>query len=309
MAQTARTPAALLSSGFILFYYSETMFWARPARAPILDLTLTWLAYSVLAGVLLSALATFRVRSLAALFLSGALYGWLSEGVLAGTLYESLPIQISWTGLAWHDLLGVCLGWYGLSRALTHSTKRALLLAAGLGVFWGAWAVTWWQPQESGFVTPLPVFALHVFTQGGFLTLAFAVFPRVFLPVAFLSRWGRAVLIAIVVAWFALVIVPQQPLALLIAPPLFALTLFALSRTRVQKGTSSDILSLLSQPLPWSRYLAILVMPGCAVLTYALFVLGGQSVSTNQVIFWVLTPLGFALYAISLWMVFRTTKQ
>lgn len=309
MAQTARTPAALLSSGFILFFYSETMFWARPARAPILDLTLTWLAYSVLAGVLLSALATFRVRSLAALFLSGALYGWLSEGVLAGTLYESLPIQISWTGLAWHDLLGVCLGWYGLSRALTHSTKRALLLAAGLGVFWGAWAVMWWQPQEGGFVTPLPVFALHVFTQGGFLTLAFAVFPRVFLPVAFLSRWGRAVLIAIVLAWFALVIVPQQPLALWIAPPLFMLTIFALARTREQESRPSKTMMLLGQKLPWSRYLAILAMPGCATLTYAVFVLGGRPVPINLAVFWILTPLGFVFYAISLKMVFKTAKQ
>ena len=141
-----------MCAGWVLFFFSETLFCGRPGRTPPTESLLSWLAYSVLAGAFLSVLTGFRARSLPALVLCGALYGWLSEGVLAGTLYRASPVHDTWTGLARHDLLSVCAGLFGLGAALRHSLGRTVLVAALLGLFWGVWATTWWQPGEGAVV-------------------------------------------------------------------------------------------------------------------------------------------------------------
>jgi hypothetical protein len=271
----------------------------------LLDLVITWVAYSVLAGVFLTALSRFQVRTLSALFLCAALYGWLVEGVLAGTLYDAFPLQISWTGLAWHALLSACAGWYGLGAALRNSTRRTALVAAGLGGFWGAWAITWWQPEEGGIVTPLPAFASHAFLQGGMLAAAFALAPRLVQPHSYTARWGTITLITVLAAWFLLVTLPHHPFSLMIATVLFTLTVLTLHRSRTQPGASSTVLADYLQPPPWKRYAALLVLPTCAVLVYALFLQGGQPVATHIVAFWIMMPLGFVAYGASLYKVWK----
>lgn len=308
LGATVRSWAAALTLGLILFFFSETVFWGRPDRAPLSDLLITWCAYSVLAAALLYALTLFMVRSAPALVLCGALYGWLVEGVLAGTLYDAFPLQVSWTGLAWHDLLSVCSGWYGLSWALRRGTRHTALVAAGLGVFWGTWAVMWWQPAEGGVVTPLPAFAAHAMMQGSLVLLAFVLLPRLLRPTSFTSAWGRRLLGVLLAFWFAVVILPQRPLALLIAPPLFMLTVRALRRSRTRPDTGTNVVALMHQPVSWARAGLLLLMPGCAVVIYALFLWGGYLVPTNIVIFWVLTPLGFLAYLSSLWAVWRAER-
>lgn len=90
-----------LSTGSILLFFSEHLFWARARPGDSLgNWVQTWLAYSLLAFVFLAAVRHFRIRSLESLFLGGALVGWLGEGVLVQTLYDHFPLQISWTGLA-----------------------------------------------------------------------------------------------------------------------------------------------------------------------------------------------------------------
>ena len=310
-----RALSAALTLGFILFFYSETLFWARPGRASAPELTATWLAYSVLAGALLCALATFHVRDWAALLLCGALYGWLSEGVLAVTLYDAFPVQLSWTGLAWHDIISVCAGWYGLSASLRHSTRRALGVASALGAFWGAWAVTWWQPQEGGIITPLSAFAAHAFTQGTLLMLAYALLPQLIERKSFTNRWGQLALLTVLVAWFVFITLPQRPQALWVAATLFALTIAALVHARGRdRGTpresSPTLLEITAQPSPsWSRCAAVLALPTSAVIVYSLYWLGVLTAAINQIVFWVLTPLGFIAYAFSLWAAFKSRRQ
>jgi len=172
-----QTLVALLSGGFILFFFSETLFWGRPGRASPAELSLTWLAYTVLAAALLWALETYRARGGAAFFLGAALYGWLAEGVLAGTLYTGLPLSLSWTGLAWHALLSVGLGWSGLSRALRSGAWATLGAATLWGVFWALWATVWWtgmvwsgfRPSDDaytyGYLIPANMFAVVVLGQ------------------------------------------------------------------------------------------------------------------------------------------------
>lgn len=73
------------------------------------------------------------------MFLVGAFFGWLVEGVFAMTLFGAegilFPFTISWTGLAWHAIISVVLGWYVLQQALTHSFKRTAWVSGMLGIF------------------------------------------------------------------------------------------------------------------------------------------------------------------------------
>ena len=177
----------------------------------------------------------------------------------------------------------------------------------------------WWQPQEGGVVTPLPAFAAHAFGQGALLSLAFWVSSRWLKAQMIVSHRGRGLLLAVLVAWFCIVTVPPRPHALLIAPPVFALTLFSLRRERQNQQQHENaentpnharpnVMATLCQPLSWQRCAMVLVMPLSAVATYGLFLWNGRPVPTNMFAFWALTPLGFVLYAFSLYTVWSSAK-
>src|SRR5208337_596700 len=80
------------------------------------DFLITWIAYCLLGWIFLDLVRRFRVASFTALFLCGAVFGWVDEGVVVDTLYGNptnpFPLSISFTGLAWHAMLSVCVGWY-----------------------------------------------------------------------------------------------------------------------------------------------------------------------------------------------------
>ncbi|GAB4457744.1 MAG: hypothetical protein OHK0029_18040 [Armatimonadaceae bacterium] len=304
---TLRSILTTLTVGFILFFYSETLFWGRPGRAPLEELVVTWLVYSVMTYLFLCVVRGFQVQGFASLFLAGALFGWLGEGVLAQTMYDMLPINLSWTGLAWHALISVSVGWYRLTIALQQGKVPAILTAAGIGAFWGVWAVMWWQPSEGGNITPLPAFAVHAFTQGVLLMLAYALFPRLVLPEMFTSRWGQGISVTLALLWFVFVAIPQNPLAIGIAPPLFALTLFALYRSRATQQSPGLLTTL--KPVPLFHYLTVLIMPLCAVGVYSLFLSTNRTYPTNQWVYFLIMPLGFIAYSLSLYLSFKGTTK
>ncbi len=55
-----------LCAGYILFYYSELVFWAdyNPVEMTLPDLLFTYLIYSIVTYALFSVIATFKVRSI-----------------------------------------------------------------------------------------------------------------------------------------------------------------------------------------------------------------------------------------------------
>ena len=73
-----------------------------------------------------------RCTAAAGVILVGALYGWLVEGVVAATVYGPLPVSLVWTGVAWHGLLTVGVGWWILlPRAVRRGgTARGRLVRA-----------------------------------------------------------------------------------------------------------------------------------------------------------------------------------
>ena len=117
-----RKAAVILANGYILFFFSERVFWSfwRPADN-LRDFVITWLAYCLMGWMFLDLVRHFRVASFPPLFLCGAVFGWVGEGVVVDTMYgdptNPFPLSVSWTGLAWHALLtwasaGICLGRY-----------------------------------------------------------------------------------------------------------------------------------------------------------------------------------------------------
>jgi len=229
----------------------------------------------------------------------------LAEGVLAGTLYTGLPLSLSWTGLAWHALLSVSLGWSGLSRALRSSAEATLGAATLWGVFWALWATVWWQPAEGGQVTTLPAFAAHAWTQGGLLALALLCFSRT-APHSFWTRpWRSRVLLIVLLTWFALVTVPQHPLALLLAPVLLGGTLYSLRRNAQtpQLQGESVLSGLTARGVPLTRYALLLALPAAASLSYAALLWLNWTLPVQGSLYALLTPLGLAVYGVSLWRV------
>src|SRR5262245_14142196 len=197
----------VLATGYILFFYSERVFWSflRPGDK-LIDFALGWLVYSLLAWVFLLLVRQCRIASFSALFLAGAVYGWLDEGVVVDTLYGSadgpFPASISFTGLAWHALISVGIGWYWQGKALTAAkSPRVAIFSVAVGLGWGLWAA-WWPAELEKGSTSLAAFAAHTVVCSLFLVLAWLVlgFARAdwFRP----GKWEMAALLGAVALFF-----------------------------------------------------------------------------------------------------------
>jgi hypothetical protein len=91
----------------------------------------------------------------------------VGERVVVDTLYgdptNPFPLSISFTGLAWHDLLSVGVDCHEIGKALTEGKPtKTIFVSLTLGIAWGLWAV-WWQtnPETSvmrGDLGPYPLF-------------------------------------------------------------------------------------------------------------------------------------------------------
>ena len=277
---------------------SEMLFWARPLDALTWPgIVLTTLVYSWLVYLFLASIAYFRISSFPALFLAGAFYGWLDEGVLVQTVYAPLPLSIAWTGLAWHALLVICVLWYGLQKRLLDGPPWRLVrwcLAIGFG--FGLWAVTWWT--ESGLVpTPIATFATYSFATisffGGAAWLASRVAPRPFTP----SRLEIIILAGGMVLYFAVITVPRAPVAIIILPLLLAPIFVALRRNR-HTAMHPDTLALMAAagPIPVYRLPILWLIPLTATLIYASLSVAHLIVPTSIILYLITVPLGFGLF-------------
>lgn len=270
---------ALLSAA-VLIVFSEKMFWYVTGYS-FLDLLL---GYFFPAFILLWVIDAFRVRRLAPLFLAGAVFGFLAEGMLVGTIYEGGPLNwfsVSYTPLAWHAPLSVVFGWYALRRWLVAGRARAMALGcAAVGLFWGLWAMAWWLPENAADPVllaqgarlgqwPVGEFALHAFTFTAVLAVALWLLGRggwsSFRP----SKVEVGVVVAGLLVFFVagvLLAVPWAPLKLL---PLLGVTLLALYVNK-RKEPPGSLLADVAGPVRLARLPLLLVMPAVAVAVYAM---------------------------------------
>ena len=149
--------------GALSVWGSENLFWMMPPPGLTpLDFGLTLIAYSVAAGVALSAVIWSGIGGISAAFLGGAVMGLMSEGVIVGTIYEGFPLQLVWTPLAWHGVMtgGVVLG---LGRAVWPVWRMVgLWVLVGLA---GAYWAQYWVAERVGVPEP-GEFALYILGLG-----------------------------------------------------------------------------------------------------------------------------------------------
>jgi hypothetical protein len=299
-----RRAAASLSAGYILMFYSERVFAARfsPENTP-LDLLLTWLVYSLLAFLFLAALEVSRARRWTIIFLCGAVFGWMDEGALAHTMFQTFPLYLSWTGLAWHALISVLIGWYLMRRAILEwPLWRGLLLAAGIGFAWGFWAL-WWPEDIGALISPAD-FLRHAGLTGLGLVAAHAAYETT-QPVAFRPTPGEWIVVgAFFLLWFAFVTVPTVPVSLLILPPLMAVTVYALLRAG-RSARHETLFQALRGRFPLNGVLVIAAVPLTASLTY----LAGHALvgylPANVIVLVITLPLGFIFYGLGMFEALR----
>ncbi len=343
MTFSARIAYTFLTA-YILTFYSEWMFWTGrpPSESFYLEAIPTWIAYSFIIFFFITTVSYFRARSFWAIFLCGALYGWLLEGVLVQTMYDALPIQISFTGLSWHALISVMFGWWWLPRRLRES--RAIIPCLLFGVALGLWSIGWWLEPDVAVAAPesvtfynlffgIPLVPAYIFWSrlssqivtpshvrssfsspsllaerglGGEVALnesASKNSPEVrgksFRP----SRLELIIATLLLALYFAFVTVPTQPLALIVLPPLLALILWSLRRNRQREPEISPE----TTPITLKQALPLLLIPIMASLVYAGALTIGLTLPSLQILFVISMPLGFLLFAVSVYKTARSS--
>ena len=288
-----------LTTGFTFVFFSEILFWG--ARS-LTDFLATWLLYTLIAYLALALIAHFQVNTLWSLFLVGALYGWLTEGVVVATLYEELPISIVNTALSWHGLITVLVGWCAVRRALLASTpRRSMLLGAGIGLFWGAWIPFWAFLQEPG-IPPATLARLALWVALGVPALALSYWlqnrltPSSFAP----HRLEFGLLAGLFALQFLAGIAPTHPVALLVMPLLLLLAIWGLRRHRRQASTRPDFLVQLAGPIPLDNLLGLLLMAPAAMLGFLLVQFLPLTPFFHYAVYLTTTLAGAALFALSL---------
>ena len=292
-----------LATGAVFVVFSEAMFWPSPAKLANPGAIGAWIAYSLLAWVFLALRNRFRARSVWAIFLCGAAVGWLAEGVIVRTVYEQLPLSLSWTGLAWHALITVVGGWWLLGGAVVGGdTARTARFATVIGLCWGVWVIFWWV--EDGKATPVATFALSALGAGVALAAGLAGTAALggapFTP----SRgesWAVGGLVGIA---YALTVV-TTPLALLLVP-LLAVVYLALRANR--KREDGEPCAAPAKPrLRPATLAALLPLPVAAIAVYGAADLLGLRLPTNWVVYLVTTPTGAAMFVLAATKLLRRT--
>jgi hypothetical protein len=297
MSFRARIAYTLLTA-YILTFYSEWMFWSGrpPTENFFLEALPTWLFYAVATFLFLTAASYFRVQNIWAVFLAGAVYGWLIEGVLAQTLYNDFPINISFTGLAWHALFSVVFGWWYLPKRLR--AGKAIIPCLVFGLCLGLWSIGWWGEPDVSIAAPESVL-LYNFTFGLLLIPAYVLWDRFDFKNFRPSRIEIVGVLIVTLLYFAFVSVPTQPLALIVLPPLLALVLWALHASRNRQYGAEN--SARTGTISFRKALPLLLIPFMASLVYAVALDIGVSFPGLQVLYAVTMPLGFVLLGVSLY--------
>lgn len=262
----------LLAMGAISWVFSEGMFWAhwRPDTG-VADILVTWLAYSVVTMLALAAARRFGVSTIAGLFLVGALFGWLVEGAIAGTTFAEFPLGLSWTGLAWHAPLTVCLGWWLLPTVLRRRRPREVVLTvSALGAGLGLWTAGFVHgPDEAG--AP-PVWAVTAYAAALALALAIA-YPACdrlsAAPHRPPSRVALGLAALATTTWFVLAVVIAVPPAAAVLPALLALPLLMLRRGHRLAAGRTPLLGRAAVPLRPRDTFPLALIPATAGIVYA----------------------------------------
>jgi hypothetical protein len=246
------------------------------------------------------------------MFLAGAVYGWLVEGGLIDTLYGTqpsapFPVSISITGLSWHALLSVMVGWWATGKALTASRLWGLVwISLGVGVFWGVWAM-FPRRETPPIITPVPDF----FVNAAILTLGLMASWWVSFRAGvhdFRPGWFGLVLCTLLVGLFYVQhVLKLGVLPLVVLPSLLGIAAAALYRHRQRAGRPEHVFSRDFRPI---RLLILGLIPISATLVYGIAAAVGIDLfPVSTVVYYFLTgPAGMVLFILALVVIFWRTS-
>ncbi len=246
--------------GYITYFYSEIAFWANPARLP--DVFETVLYYSFTSYLLLWMISYFRLNGKYKIFLAGSIFGWIIEGILVFTVYEAIPFSIIWTGMAWHGLITILLGFYAADKILRKSFIQSSLFFSAIGLFLGFWATFWWMAEEETFVLTTLDYAQLMITITVPLIVAYYLFDRLkteFIP----GKVEGRVVLSIFVLYVILISISLLGLPLIIILPSFIIMFLF-------KNKMGEVSYLMQNngSISIINYLSIFTIPIFAVLYY-----------------------------------------
>jgi hypothetical protein len=275
----------VLGAGAVSWAWSEVGFWARfrVDDSPV-GWVITWLAYSLVVAVVLRVVRRFPLRTAPQVVLVGALYGWLVEGVVAATVYGPLPVSLVWTGVAWHGLLTVAVGWILLPRAVRRGGPRAVAWCALVGTVWGLWSAGWWSsaPDEGQVLArpDLPSYVAFVAVVTAVAMLGYAVMSRCApQPDERPARWSLVAVLLVLAVWWVLTVVVAVPWAPVVLVLLVALVWASLRRLEAGAATGATVgqHDSAEEPvlgwtpgIPWRSLAPLVALPVAALATYAL---------------------------------------
>ncbi len=302
-----RSLLASLSTGYIFSYFSELVFWARPRPEDnLLNWLETWLAYSLMAFLFLVVVTRFNVKNIHALFLAGAFFGWIGEGIIVQTTYENLPLSISFTALAWHALITVLAGWYGLQIVLRKSTKLSYIYAVLIGIFFWLWGISWKYEEPNTFVNPI-IFTGYVLTATLLLAICLISSEKLFEKPFSPSTWAIRIVAGIFLILYVLIIISGQAIALVLLP--LMMSIYFTLRKNKRSEISGNVLEILAEPVPTRRFIALLLIPVTSSIVYTLYFASGLVLPTNWLVYFITTPAGFIIFGWSTWKIWRKTPN
>ena len=281
-----------IGASLVLFAFSERLFWAffRPGDQPA-ELGLTLLAYALIAAWALAAMRLFRAYGPERVFLIGAMVGWLAEGVVVNTAYGAadnpFPLSVSFTGLSWHALFSILVGWRIFPRLLaTGSRAQCARWFGGFGALWGLWA-TYYPYEELELATGLGAMAAHSLFIISLLMAGFGLMQGTWRTESRADRAVFGTLSLIAFAVYALVWLPAMPIPAAILGLIFGGVLLAVIRSR-DSAPSPDLWPAFG----WARLGYLAGAGGVATAVFGLVTAVTRGLPTNIALYLITMPLG-----------------
>jgi hypothetical protein len=302
-----------ISVGYILFFFSERLFWTVwwPDNS-LVDLFVTWLAYSAVTYLFLALVSWSRANDVWSVFLAGAVYGWLVEGGLANTLYGTqasapFPISIAVTALSWHALISVMIGWWATGRAVGAATVTPLVgLSLASGVFWGVWAM-FPRRETPPVMTPVHEFLINA------CSLTLILLPTWWLSLNLQLKnfrpgvVGLALSGVLVGAFYVAHVLALGAVVLVVFPTVLLSALVPLCCHR--KVTASTTSNLFPETVRWRRLAVVAITPVVSTVVYAVAAATAmdQIPQVTLLVYVATGVIGAALFAVSFAMTIRKT--
>lgn len=291
MRETMRFLRQALALAMAGYWASEALFWGfPPVPSDPVTLGVTVLVYAAVFAAVLAAAQVTGAAGFPGLVLSGALFGFLIEGVVVDTMIWGVPVTLVWVPLAWHMPLAVLAA----IAALRQDGRGLWLALPALGIA-GVVNAGYFPTVRADLpglgavlVYQLPVLAV---AMAGHLWLD-RLGPRAQAP-----RWLVWVLgLGALGLWGLKLVADPQPKRLLV-PVMIGVTLWAMRRSG--RAGKAEGFGHAGARVGW------LVVPVVTTVLAGQLVRAGPGFPGNEWLAVSYGPVGLGLWVWALWRGFR----